>query len=298
VRWRAEARDISAILRNVTLAPCVLPAVWSRRAVVPELERSYDSVVAPIVDHAIVGESLNASVHNSLRSASSRYGYVMHAYALMSRVPLAVEIAVLAGSFAHLYDNIIDEFEDASFDDRLVDLVLQETPAQNELELLLAMVFLSMYERLDESRVGAVYSAFSELHEHQHLSRLQKDPSISDHELVEITRMKARSAAVVLCTLVKPDLTDHEKVLISQIGEIVQLLDDHTDLADDQRLGIKTLAANGQSCLDLASRDLRALRTPLRRYYGKRQARPFLGLMYGFMLTAFARRQSSTGEMR
>ena len=284
--------DAVAIGRGARLLPALVATLRFQAVTTPRLLRAHDEVVGPLVDAAVAGGDDRRHLRAALRSAGAKYGSAVVGYANMVGASFGPDVAVLAGAFARLYDDLIDEVDDPTVDDRVADLI-QGRPYRpaTDLEALLGGLFAALLDRLEGMHREPALSTFARLHDAQRRSRHQRDPTLTDDELVAITAAKGSLGAAVLFALVQPVPTPVQADLVRRIGAVVQELDDYQDLPADRAGGIRTPAGRGTATLGTTIAGLTALRVPMARAYGRRASRPFAGMLYELALAAFAARR-------
>ncbi|WP_049569696.1 class 1 isoprenoid biosynthesis enzyme [Nonomuraea sp. SBT364] len=210
--------------------------------------------------------------------------FVVANYARMAGLPFDAELSVLGGAFARLYDDMIDNIDDAAMDERLAGLFRGDgiEPATDS-EQLLSRLHAAIDERLARPADAPIHGMLLALHEHQLASRGQRDPGISRDDLGKITRGKGGLANVTLLALVQPRMSTEERELIMELGEAFQLLDDYLDQDEDRRDGIFTPITRGEATLADVGARMRALRPKLAAHYGAGPVRPFLSMLFLMM---------------
>jgi hypothetical protein len=82
-----------------------------------------------------------------------------------------------------------------------------------------------------------------------------------------------------------------ERELMMAAGEVLQLLDDYTDVDLDRRMGITTLVVLGQADLTEVARRLAELCPRLYVFYGKEGAAQFAAVLYFLLAAALVKRR-------
>lgn len=284
--------DLIAVVRCGRLGLAVLTAVRSARPGAADAMATFGRVVVPIIDRTVKDEMTRARVRDALLSASVTLDYLVTNYTIMAGLPLHRKLSVLGASFARLYDDLVDEVDQPSLDDRLAELFHGGPfdPA-TDLEKLLQELYVAIDAALDRPRDDPVYAALYELHVYQHLSRLQTDPSITADALDKIARGKGGLASVVVFGLMRRGMCPSEWELLMELGEALQLLDDYLDLDFDLRGGIVTAVTRGDLGLAHVSRRLRSLRPRLFAFYGSAPARQFVAMLFTLLVAAFFKRR-------
>lgn len=229
-------------------------------------------------------------------SYATKSGFVVAGYAGMTGVPFASDLAVLGLSFTRLYDDLLDvrldEDGGPELERRLRELIEHGrfSPCSDE-ERLLDRLYREIDRRANRKRGDPLYTAAAAAHGYQAASNCQRDPSVPNAQLVEITRGKGRYGTLTVFALVRPRLCARECELIMEVGEALQMLDDYADVVQDSRAGIHTMATEGQLHLSDIARQFRAARPRLAQYFGQREIREFLGICYLAMWICFLDRR-------
>jgi hypothetical protein len=278
-------RDLGALVRSASLAGKV-PGVRRRLAAYVTV---YDQVVSPIV-HSVLGDhEVSRYSGDSMCEACAKLCFVLDGYASMAGLSFWVDLAVLGGAVARVYDDIVDEFGGDDLGWRLSLLFAGEdfVPRIAE-ERLLCELYRELERRLGRDRGDPIYLALAKLHECQVWSRRQYDPAIPSPVLADITRAKGGLATVVLFALMRAAMSDREVVLIGELGGVLQLVDDYADAACDRRTGVATMMTRGESSFADICRRLRELKPAFRRHYGREQ--PLYAVVYLSLWFCFFRR--------
>jgi hypothetical protein len=141
-----------------------------------------------------------------------------------------------------------------------------------------------------------VFAVLRTLHEYQRLSRRQRDSPMSPEEVSRVTRGKGGLGTVALFALLCPRMDPAEQDVIMELGDVLQLLDDHHDVPLDNAAGVTTSATLGESSLTEVSRRIRDLRTRFARYYGGGRGRQMLAMLYLMLIGAFVVRCGGAGR--
>lgn len=282
-RW---LRELIEVLRCAALAGAPGPAAGFARKGAADTVRSFQLTVSPLIEETLSDETHRAHVHNALLFCSVKTSYVLSSYSRMIGAPFRADLVVLAGSFARLYDDLIDDIGGVDLDKRLADLFRGlQFIATNDTERLLQRLHEAIDTSLDRPRSDPIYQTLQSLHEYQINSRRQAQPAIGSADLGRITAGKGGLANAALCMLLRPSMSRSEQEIARYLGELLQLLDDCTDVAVDRRHGITTLVSRDEADLATVGAQLRGLRPVLSKYYGRHRARQFVTTLY-FLLTA------------
>ncbi|MEV0784442.1 class 1 isoprenoid biosynthesis enzyme [Streptomyces sp. NPDC050423] len=231
--------------------------------------RAFDRSVLPLVERTVSDATLRHTIQRSFMGTSVKVGLAMWGYATMARVPFDAELTVLGSSFTRLYDDLIDHCEREGLDSDLTALFAGGTfRPRSPLEALLLLLHSTIAARLPHSAGDPIHSLIRELHTFQLRSRAQRGSHISAAEVLDITRGKGGLGMAALFALLRPGMSEAERDILVELGEVFQLLDDFHDLPLDRVNGITTSATLGVLSLsDLATRIAR-LQTCCAEYYG------------------------------
>src|SRR5690606_38404521 len=115
-------RDLLTVLRCGRFAVGLPAAIRFAFSGAREVVRAFDRIVVPLIERVIADAALRTYVADSLRFASVKVSYLLSSYSTMARLPFHVELSMLGGAFARLYDDLIDDIDGVELDDRLADL--------------------------------------------------------------------------------------------------------------------------------------------------------------------------------
>jgi hypothetical protein len=97
--------------------------------------------------------------------------------------------------------------------------------------------------------------------------------------------------------LLRPAMADAERELLMDLGEVIQLLDDHNDIVLDRRAGVRTSTILGESTLAGLARQIRELHGRLGRFYGRARVRTLAATLFMLLVGAlFADRETVDGR--
>lgn len=254
------------------------------------LVRSFDDVVVPLL-RATVGA--DPFVHDVLLASSIKFGLALWGYAEMARLPFDTELVVLGSSFTRVYDDLVDNFDEPDLDDRVAELFSTgRFRPLSDVEALLLALYRSIETRLARPRDDPIFAVVRELHRYERQSRRQRDPGISPPEIQRITRGKGGYALIAMFALLRPAMADAERALLMDLGEVMQLLDDHHDITHDRRAGVRTSTIIGRSTLAGLARQVRELHLRLGCFYGRPRVRRLAGTLFMLLVGAlFADRE-------
>lgn len=215
---RQTLGDLLAVVRCAHLGMSPPHAMAFARYGAADAVRAFDRVVAPLLERTIIDSSTRAHAHDALLFASVKGGFLIYSYARMVRKPFPAEISALGGSFARLYDDLIDDVGGNGLEDRLSDLFHDRpfTPS-NDLERLLEALYHTLRRRLNRPAADQIYTALHALHEFQTLSLRQRGEEISNAELTKITSGKGGYANVALFSLVQRTMPAEEWDLVMDL---------------------------------------------------------------------------------
>jgi hypothetical protein len=254
------------------------------------LVRSFDDVVVPLLRSTVGADPL---VHDVLLASSIKFGLALWSYAEMARLPFDAELVVLGSSFTRVYDDLVDNFDEPALDDRLAELFgAGRFRPLSDVEALLLALYRSIETRLARPHDDPIFAVVREVHRYECQSRAQRDPGISPAEIQRITRGKGGHALIALFALLRPAMADAERALLMDLGEVLQLLDDHHDVTHDRRAGVRTSPITGRSTLAGLARQVRALHVRLGCRYGRPRVRRLAAMLFMLLVGAlFADRE-------
>lgn len=287
---RQTLAELLAVLRCARLGLSLPHAMAFVRSGASDTVRAFDRVVTPLVERTVTDPVARLHARDALLFASVKGGFLIHSYARMVNRPFPAEISTLGGSFARLYDDLIDDIGGDRLEERLSGLFHGRSFAPlTDLERLLEALYRAIEERLNRPVTDPIYTALHALHEYQTLSRQQRDDEISSSSLVKITAGKGSYANVALLSLVQPSMSAQEWDLVMDLGETLQLLDDYVDVRIDRAAGITTPVTRGDANLAHMVERLRKLTPRILDCYGA-DGRPFVTVLYILVVAAFAKR--------
>jgi hypothetical protein len=265
-----------------------------------EVTRSFDETVAPLIRQAIGDDPrLAADAYHALLATSTKVGLAMWGYADLAGVPFDPRLAVLGSSFTRVYDDLVDNFAGHRLDERLAGLFRGEAfvPLPGP-ETLLVLLYRAIETAIARPADDPLFPIMRELHEYECASRAQRDPRISAPEVRRITRGKGGLGLTALFALLRPGMSRGERVVLLELGDVLQLLDDFHDVAIDRRDGVVTAATHGDADLaDLAAK-IRRLRTGFRRHYGPGRDRRLAAMLFVMLAGALVASHRRTDRPR
>jgi hypothetical protein len=259
-----------------------------------KLIRSFDEVVGPLLDRTV---GTDPCTYDVLLASSIKFGLAMWGYAEMAGLPFDAELVVLGSSFTRVYDDLVDNFDQPELDDRVAEMFgTGRFQPLSDVESLLLALYRSIETRLARPRDDPIYAAIQELHSYERQSRRQRDPGISPTEVRQITRDKGGYGLIAMFALLRPAMVDAERELLMDLGEVIQLLDDHNDIVLDRRAGVRTSTILGESTLAGLARQIRELHGRLGRFYGRARVRTLAATLFMLLVGAlFADRETVDG---
>lgn len=262
-------RDAVAVVRCAVSARgwgSVLVFVCARHRQVVD---AFDRTALPLVEATVRDGAARRTVRASLLGTSVKVGLAMWGYASMAGVRFDAELAVLGASFTRLYDDLIDNCDREGLDADLAGL-FAGTPfgPRSESEELLLLLHRAIAVRLPHPPDDPIHRVLRELHAFQVRSRAQRGTGLTPGEVREITRGKGGLGMVALLALLRPGMTARERDLLTEVGDVFQLLDDIHDFSLDRADGITTTATLGLSSLSGLAARVTALRARFVGFYG------------------------------
>ncbi|HYS36689.1 MAG TPA: class 1 isoprenoid biosynthesis enzyme [Pseudonocardiaceae bacterium] len=271
-------RDVIGVARCSAMAAGIVSLLRYICFDSKKLIRSFDDVVAPLLARTV---GADRRTYDVLLASSIKFGLAMWGYAEMACLPFDAELVVLGSSFTRVYDDLVDNFDQPALDDRVAEMFgTGRFEPLSDVESLLLALYQSMETRLARPRDDPIYAAVKELHRYERQSRRQCDPDISPAEVRQITRDKGGYGLVALFALLRPAMVDAERELLMDLGEVIQLLDDHHDVALDRKAGVRTSTILGESTLAQLARKIRGLHGRLGGYYGRARVRGLAAALY------------------
>lgn len=287
-------QELKAVLHRRHLARRLPQALRIITSTMSAITRAYNVTVAPLVHGATSGVPRAAHTRRALRAGATKYASLMCSYAYMTEVSFPPDVAVLAGTFARLYDDLLDEGHDQRFGQR-VEALFAGRPFDpvTTWEKLLDETFIMIVERTGLEPSDQPFADLRLLHEYQVLSSLQRIDSHDAERLHEITLGKGRQASLVLFGLMHSRMRADERALVGHLGEMVQLLDDYRDSSWDRRNGFVTPMTVHTTDLSDICRRLDALSHEAADVYGAERSEQFVGLLYGMLCNGVIGRRAA-----
>lgn len=261
----------SEVVGVLRLAPLALgwPSVYRFvRREVNEIIEVFDRTVGPIVDRSIDGAPRRQEVSRILLSTSVKVCLAMSGYAQAAGVAFQADRAVLGSSFTRVYDDLFDNFQVPSLDERLTILFDGGSfHPQSDAEAVLLGLYRAIEAALRREESHPVYAALRRMHRFQMQSRQQRGSDVSGQDLRRITRGKGGLGTVTLFGLLRPALSPDDQRLLMELGDVLQVLDDYHDVALDRAAGVATEVTEGTVTLTETGRRIGRLHREFRQQY-------------------------------
>jgi hypothetical protein len=256
----------------------------------PRVIEAFDAVVKPLVDRALADDpDLWQDTYHALLATAVRVSLALRAYTTMAGLEFDVALSVLGGAFTRVYDDLFDHFYREDLDERLAELFRGgRFEPRSGPEALAGAMFRAIVERLGRSGGDPFFAIVGRLHGFESASRRQLDPLASAEQVRRITRGKGGHAVQALCALFRPGLAGPEAELVMELGYVLQLIDDHHDVAVDRRDGVVTSVTLGDATLASLAARIRRLRAGLREHYGRNRDRQLAAMLYIMLIGAYA----------
>jgi hypothetical protein len=285
-------KDLMALMRSASLAAALPRTIRSARGDAEDFVRTFKRVVKPIIEDTVKDPQVRHQVHDALLAVCTKLSFLIAGYAAMASAQFHIELSVLGSAVARVYDDLFDEAGGQHLDDRLAELFHGgEFAPVNDVELLFLHLYREVDLRLGRGADDPIYSSLIGLHRYQVMSRQQKDPLISQEMLAEVTLGKGGYGLAVLFAMMRPSMEPAEHRLIMELGGTLQLLDDYQDFELDRRNGVCTAATCHRLDLSHITSRLSQLRVALIDFYGRRQTRRFVAVVYATLWISFLRRR-------
>jgi hypothetical protein len=255
----------------------------------PKAIRAFDATVKPLIDASLAEDPvLCQDTYAALLATAVRVNLALRAYTTMAGLEFDVSLSMLGGAFTRVYDDLFDHFYRSDLDERLAEL-FGGGPfrPQSGPEALACAMFRTIVDRLARSDDDPFFTIVGRLHAFESASRRQLDPLASLAEVRRITWGKGGYAVQSLCALFRPGLTGPEADLVMELGYVLQLIDDHHDLAVDRRDGVVTSVTLGDATLASLAARIRRLHAELRRHYGRDRDRQLAAMLYIMLIGAY-----------
>jgi hypothetical protein len=249
----------------------VAPIALDANARGQSLHAAFRAHVSPLVGTAVADERQRTAIEDSLLSSSIAGGFLVESYARLAGHGPHPQLAVLAGAFTRLYDDLLDEFDDSTIADRITELFAgQSFAARTDHERVLEAIFRSLTALAPRESHGLSYRTLATLHYYQVRSLRQTSSELRIAEIWELTLAKGGWAMVVLASLVQPNMPSEEEAILYRLGGFLQLIDDYRDEAQDRQRGLHTPSTRGDLSYRHLTARLNAVADSLHGYYGSR----------------------------
>lgn len=280
--------DSIAVARSTSLATGLGSVAKYILFDAPRAIQAFDATVKPLIDASLADDpTLCQDTYDALLATAVRVNLAIRAYATMTDLEFDAPLSVLGGAFTRVYDDLFDHYYRADLDERLTEL-FRGGPFQPQCgpETLACAMFHAIVERLGRRYDDPFFTIVRRLHHFESASRRQLDPLTSVEEVRRITRGKGGYAVQALCALLRPELATPEADLVMELGYVLQLIDDHHDVAIDRAAGVVTSVTLGDATLASLAAQIRRLRASLRTHYGRRD-RQLAAMLYIMLLGAY-----------
>lgn len=255
----------------------------------PRAIRAFDATVKPLIDASLAEDPiLRLDTYDALLATAVRVNLAIRAYATMAGAEFDAPLSVLGGAFTRVYDDLFDHYYRDDLDERLAEL-FRGGPFQPQCgpEALACAMYGAIVERLGRRDDDPFFAIVRCLHDFETASRRQLDPLASAEEVRRITWGKGGYAVQALCALMRPELAGPEADLVMELGYVLQLIDDHHDIAVDRAAGVVTSVTLGDATLASLAAQIRRLRASLRTHYGTTRDRQLAAMLYIMLIGAY-----------
>lgn len=246
-----------------------------------ELLATFETTIDPILAQYILADPVRGAARARILPASIKGAFLIRAYATLIGQPVSPAIAVTAGAFTRIYDDVVDETTDPALGQRLMTLFGGGPfePA-GEIEAILLALYRTLDVWLPVAAFPTCRQALLDLHEVQIRSLAQRTGIMPRAELLTLTAHKGASALQVLFGIVRGDMSGEERALVGELGACFQLIDDYEDWYKDKQQGVATSASEGLVSIDQINERIADLSAQLVHYYGSEPARPLVTYVY------------------
>lgn len=255
----------------------------------PRVIRTFDTTVKPLIDSTLTDDPiLCQNTYNALLATAVRVSLAIRAYARMADVEFDAPLAVLGGAFTRVYDDLFDHFYDPGLDERLAELFRgREVRPQCSAEALANVMYRAIVQRLARADDDPFFEIVRRLHDFESASCRQLDPLTSAEEVRRITWGKGGYGVQALCSLLRPGLVGREADLVMELGHVLQLIDDHHDVAVDRAEDVVTSVTLGDATLAALATRIRRLLADLRAHYGRTKDRQLAATLFIMLIGAY-----------
>lgn len=170
---------VARLNRAVRLSSGAPLALTLARSGARDAATTVATVLAPLVNSSVPAAE-QQHILDSLHRSGARFSYLSASWSRMTTATHRPDLAVLAGAFSRLYDDLFDEISDPEAQDRLGQLFRgQDFTPTNHYEVLLQRILTDICERMDERGQAPMLAALEGLHRFQQESRRQCDPDVT-----------------------------------------------------------------------------------------------------------------------
>jgi len=249
---------------------------------------AYRSTVEPMIAARVTVREREAEVRDRLAGWALQGGYLVDSYARVLGRCDAAELAVVAGSFTRLYDDVLDEGWDAGIGERLARLFDgDEVLAHSDIEWLAGDLFRWLASRVPEPHGEMLYERLRELHGLQ-LERADAASQPTCEEVAQLAVRKGGAAMAILGGLVSPHADARELGVLCRLGGVLQLIDDYDDAFEDE--GVCTSANWSRVPFGTLAAELRIASREIVRLHGRRRAAAFVDGLHCWLVLVGLRR--------
>ncbi len=143
-----------------------------------------------------------------------------------------------------LYDASFDVKEFRHYLRTFDALIMQQKPIEPTDEYL--KLFIDSTNYLEKRLGSSIFKTFSHYVRIEHICQLMSiyqlsDKKISKDDLLKITFVKGGISGLALMYIMIPNLKKEKTIAIYELGAVLQLIDDISDIKEDKNIGIQTL---------------------------------------------------------
>jgi len=242
-----------------------------------------------------MGDGMQAkATAQALLSTSLKVSLAMSGYAEMAGVPFDIDLAVLGSSFTRVYDDLFDNFTKNRVEERVAELFNgRPFVPTTGVEALMLELYECIESRIRRAHDDPLYTIITRLHGYQCQSRRQLYPQISAAEVRAVTRGKGGLGVTALFALLRSAMSNTEQDVLTELGDVLQLLDDYHDAPLDRATGVTTEITIGTCSLADLGRRIIDVRRRLRAHYSG-SSRRLTGMLYIMLVGGVVRQRSDT----
>jgi len=250
------------------------------------LIHAFHAVVDPLLASRLSSEQELVQVKARLLPTAVKVAFLIQNYSRLIGGRVSTDLALIAGAFTIVYDDLLDSTSDETLSARMQALFDgNEFLPKSGLEI----VFLELYRWLEQhippEVFSIVYQALKEVHHYQTKSRYQQRNIMSDEELENLTILKGSKGALVLFAMAHDRMSKSQEQTIHELGSYFQHIDDYQDRYEDNAHGLDTLATSGRINMMYIIHFTERIAVLLRLEYDQRNVRIFVtGLYYWIIM--------------